>query len=114
MYGQELGQSLADAAKATPNPPVISTEAQGRTAMRQWVREDLTAYIASSQNRFNAYKTGGVISSDGHRNWACGVMPAMAKNCWVVEGDTQSTLSCLLLEASERGLGRALPVRWRI
>jgi hypothetical protein len=69
--------------------------------MLEWVRQDVTAYIASSAIRFATYKTGNVVMSGGNRNWVCGGAPTLSLNCWVVERNTSSTLSCLLAESSD-------------
>jgi hypothetical protein len=101
------GQSGANAS----NRPLSSSEqatqqAQARAAMLGWVREDVAAYIAASRNGFEAYKKGQPQVSQGLRMWDSSVKPAFAKGCWVVQGDTATTFSCLLSEKPDLNAAR--------
>ncbi len=107
LFGKDLGQSLADTAMKSGMKTVIATEAQARTAMLQWVRDDVNAYITASDTRFDAYKAGSVVMSGGNRNWVCKSAPTLSKTCWVVEGDTSTTLTTLLAETSDLSALRA-------
>lgn len=86
-------RALAQAAKdesnkkaAAANLDTAASNAKGRAAELEWVREDLTTYIEASRTGFEAYKTGeGQLSSDGTRVWNSSVKPALANGCWVVQ-----------------------------
>jgi hypothetical protein len=67
----------------------------------QWVRSDIPAYVAASQTGFARYKKGDAQLSQGYQMWDSLVKPAPAKGCWVVQGTTTTTLSCLLLERAD-------------
>jgi len=69
--------------------------------MLGWVREDVATYLAASRNGFEAYKKGQPQISQGLRMWDSSVKPAFAKGCWVVQGDTTTTFSCLLSETTD-------------
>ena len=75
---------------------VEASNAKGRAAMLQWVREDLTAYIDASKTGFEAYKSGEPQLSQGYRMWTSSVKPALANGCWVIQGDSTSTFSCVI------------------
>jgi hypothetical protein len=87
-------RALAQAAKDASNKPASSsdlaaTDAKGRAAMLQWVREDLTAYLEASKTGFESYKSGEVQPSagaDGSRVWSSSVKPSLAEGCWVIQG----------------------------
>lgn len=84
------GSSNADATSAD----VEALNAKGQAAMLQWVREDLTAYIDASKTGFEAYKSGEAQLSQGYRMWTSSEKPALARGCWVIQGDSTSTFSC--------------------
>jgi hypothetical protein len=68
----------------------------GRAALFNWVQKDVATYLAASRTGFNAYKSGDVILSQGYRMWTSGVKPEAARGCWVVQGDSTTTLSCAI------------------
>lgn len=68
----------------------------GRAALFNWVHEDVATYLAASRSGFAAYKSGGVILSQGLRMWTSSVKPGIARGCWVVQGDSTTTLSCAI------------------
>jgi len=76
-------RGLAQAAKEANHKRAASVDtaasnAKGRTAELEWVREDLASYIEASRTGFEAYKTGeGQLSSDGTRVWDSSVKPAL-------------------------------------
>jgi hypothetical protein len=74
----------------------IGPQAQGQASVRQGVRQDVAAFVEAAKTGFNAYKKGEPQVSQGLRMWESNTKPASAKNCWVVQGDTSTTLSCLL------------------
>lgn len=67
----------------------------------QWVRDNLVGYIDASKTGFAAYKKGTGQISRGYRMWDSSVKPAQAKGCWVVQGTTSTTLSCLLSQQTD-------------
>jgi hypothetical protein len=73
-----------------------SSDEQNPAAMLQWVREDLNAYLEASRTGFDAYKSGEPQLSQGYRMWTSSVKPALANGCWVIQGDSTSTFSCVL------------------
>ncbi len=74
---------------------------KGKAAMLQWVREDLTAYIEASKTGFDSYKSGEAQLSQGYRMWTSSEKPALARGCWVMQGDTASTFSCVIPVSKE-------------
>jgi hypothetical protein len=84
-------RALAQAAKEendrrVANVDTAASNAKGRAAELEWVREDLTEYIEASRTGFEAYKTGEAqLSSDGTRVWDSSVKPALANGCWIVQ-----------------------------
>jgi uncharacterized protein DUF1036 len=90
--GGGRGSSNVDATRAD----VEASNAKGQAAMLQWVREDLTAYIDASKTGFEAYKSGEAQLSQGYRMWTSSVKPALARGCWVIQGDSTSTFSCTI------------------
>jgi len=97
-----LANSIAEAGKKPiSRPDAAASDAEGRAAMLKWVREDVTVYIAASANGFEAYKKGNVIVSPGHRSWVSSEAPLASKGCWVVQGDTAATFSCLLSTSTD-------------
>jgi hypothetical protein len=92
-----LEQAARDSAKrANSQSNVDAFDAKGRAAMLQWVREDLTAYIDASKTGFEAYKSGEAQPFQGYRMWTSREKPALASGCWVIQGDTTSTFSCVI------------------
>ena len=87
---------------AAPKPADTGTSAaQGRADMLKWVREDVNAYIAASATGFEAYKKGDVVVSAGVRSWVSRESPLASKGCWVIQGDTATTFSCLLSTSTD-------------
>jgi Protein of unknown function (DUF1036) len=107
-FRKEMRQSAADAANR-PLPPaeLAKQQAQAHAAMLGWVREDVASYIEASRTGFNAYKKGAPQSSQGLRMWESNTKPLFAKNCFVVQGETATTLSCLLSEKNDLNALRA-------
>lgn len=62
---------------------------------------DVVAYIDASKSGFAAFKKGDAQISQGLRMWDSSIKPAQAKGCWVVQGTTSTTLSCLLSEQAD-------------
>ena len=87
------------------------------------MREDLTAYLDASRTGFDAYKSGDAQLSQGYRMWTSSQKPAVATGCWVIQGDSTSTLSCVIPvnRATERAyyteltsdVTASLPADWR-
>ncbi len=99
-------QAAADAAdQGATRADLEALNAKGRAALLQWVREDFTAYLDASRSGFDAYKSGDVILSQGYRMWTSSEKPAAARGCWVIQGDSTSTLSCAI--PVDKNLGRA-------
>jgi hypothetical protein len=93
--------SQVQVAKGPTNTEATSADAeasneQGHAATLQWVREDLAAYLNASKTGFDAYKSGEPQLSQGYRMWTSSEKPAVATGCWVIQGDSTSTLSCVL------------------
>jgi hypothetical protein len=94
----------------------------GRAVLFNWVHDDVAKYIAASKTGFNAYKSGDVILQQGLRMWTSSVKPEIARGCWVVQGDSVTTLSCAIpvekyLERAYYGemvqdVGATLPAGW--
>jgi len=106
MLIKEFAQALSQAGAAASKRPLSPSESaaqqvQAHTTMLGWVREDVAAYLAASRMGFEAYKKGQPQISQGLRMWDSNVKPAFAKGCWVVQGDTTTTFSCLLSEATD-------------
>jgi hypothetical protein len=92
----------------------------------KWVTADIPAYVEASKIGFEAYKKGEALLSQGYRMWDSNVKPAPAKGCWVVQGATSTTLSCLLLEQADldrlrsyyaelnRDIAATLPLDWSV
>jgi hypothetical protein len=89
-----------DSRRAAPNA-VSAPNESARAIPPQWVRNDLIAYIEASKTGFAAYKKGDAQLSQGYRMWDSLIKPAQAKGCWVVQGSSSTTLSCLLLEQTD-------------
>lgn len=93
---------VAEAASDTTVPQLVARDdvatltPGGRAALFNWVREDVATYLAASKTGFNAYKSGDVILSQGYRMWTSSVKPSAARGCWVVQGDSSTTLSCAI------------------
>jgi hypothetical protein len=101
-FAQALSQAGATASKRPLSPSMSAAQqVQAHTTMLGWVREDVAAYVAESRNRFEAYKKGQPQISQGLRMWDSSVKPAFAKGCWVVQGETTTTFSCLLSETTD-------------
>ncbi|HMI57774.1 MAG TPA: DUF1036 domain-containing protein, partial [Gemmatimonadaceae bacterium] len=97
QFLRALAESARDASKKSASPSSVAAfDAKGRAAMLQWVREDLTAFIEASKSGFDAYKSGEPQLSQGYRMWTSSEKPAMATGCWVIQGDTASTFSCVI------------------
>jgi hypothetical protein len=114
---QRASTNLPPPPAATPPPPIDDDDPIGQGGFiapsdspapasngaksMQWVRDDVVAYIEASQTGFAAYKKGDAQLSQGYRMWDSSVKPSQAKGCWVVQGATSTTLSCLLLERAD-------------
>jgi hypothetical protein len=86
--------STAPAPDASPSTGIVSDPAKSL----QWVRADMPSYVEASKTGFAAYKKGDVQLSQGYQMWDSLMKPAPAKGCWVVQGTSSTTFSCLLLE----------------
>src|SRR5262249_21575303 len=97
------GSRLPAAPAVVPVTPVQrpSPPAPDRRAQLPWVRQDMATYIEASKTGFASYKKGTAQLSQGYQMWDSLVKPASAKGCWVVQGATATTLSCLLLEQAD-------------
>jgi hypothetical protein len=93
-----------------PQPDTATSDAESRAAFLKAVREDVTDYIEASKTGFNAYKKGQPQLSQGLHMWESNTRPALAKECWVVQGDA-TTFSCLLGVSAELNEIRALYAR---
>jgi hypothetical protein len=92
-----FAQAVVDAGKKpAPKSDPAASEAESQADLLRWVQQDVTEYIAASATGFDAYKSGSGVSSSGLRMWDSKVKPLAAKGCWVVQGDTTATFSCLL------------------
>jgi uncharacterized membrane protein len=69
---------------------------RGRAALFNWIQADVATYLVASKTGFNSYKSGDVILQQGLRMWTSSEKPALARGCWVVQGDSTTTLSCTL------------------
>jgi hypothetical protein len=99
QFLRALAQSANDAArKRAADVDTSASNAKGRGQLLDWVREDVTDYIAASRTGFEAYKSGDVQLSQGYRMWSSRVKPALAESCWVVQGTTSTTFSCTIRE----------------
>lgn len=83
----EFPITVADVQTLTPN---------GRAGLFDFVQKDVATYLAASKTGFNAFKSGDVILQQGYRMWTSGVKPQAARGCWVVQGDSTTTLSCAI------------------
>ncbi len=91
----------ADATSDTVFVPVTEGDAEtltpnGRGVLFNWVHQDVATYLAASKTGFDAYKSGNVILQQGFRMWTSGVKPQIARGCWVVQGDSTTTMSCAI------------------
>lgn len=117
------GQPATDASTTgATNDDVIALNATGRAALAGWVREYVAKYLAASKTGFNAYKSGDVILQQGLRMWTSSEKPTAARGCWVVQGDSTTTLSCTIPINQDRerayydvlgeDVAAALPADW--
>ena len=83
-------------AQAVTEADVHTLTPGGRAALFNWVQKDVATYLAASRTGFNAYKSGDVILSQGYRMWTSSVKPEIARGCWVVQGDSATTMSCAI------------------
>jgi hypothetical protein len=96
----------------------------GRAELFTWVSEDVAKYLAASKNGFDAYNSGDVIVQQGLRMWTSSVKPEIARGCWVVQGDSSTTLSCTIPIDSNherayynelvQDVGASLPAGWSV
>lgn len=94
---KEITKAGSEATKKPLSPAEARTQkAQARAQMLSWVREDVAAYIAASKTGFVAYKKGQAQDQGGLKMWDSNTKPLIAQGCWVVQGGTQATFSCLL------------------
>ena len=70
--------------------------ADAQAAMLEWVQADLPAYLDASTTGFAVYRSGPPQLSQGLRMWTSSEQPPPARGCWVVQGDSTSTLSCAI------------------
>jgi hypothetical protein len=92
-----LEQAARDSAKrANAQPGSDASDASSRADTLRVVRGDLLAYVNASQTGFEAYKTGDVQLSQGLRMWTSSEKPSLATGCWVIQGATTSTFSCVI------------------
>jgi hypothetical protein len=89
-------QLAADTATHVTRDDVTTLTPGGRAALFEWVQKDVATYLAASRTGFDAYKSGDVILSQGYRMWTSSVKPEIARGCWVVQGDSTTTLSCAI------------------
>ncbi len=117
----------ADVTSDTVFVPVTEGDAEtltpnGRGVLFSWVRQDVASYLAASKTGFDAYKSGDVILSQGYRMWTSSVKPTAARGCWVVQGDSTTTLSCAIpinkdyerayYDALVQDVAASLPADW--
>jgi len=99
-------------------------DASGRADTLRWVRQELTNDIEASKTGFDAYKSGAMQLSQGYRMWTSSEKPSVATGCWVIQGDSTSTLSCVIPVngSTERAdyneltndVTASLPADWRV
>jgi uncharacterized membrane protein len=116
-------QTAPDAAsQVATQADVEALNVTGRAALLQWVRADVAKYLAASRTGFDAWKSGNVILSQGYRMWTSSEKPAAARGCWVVQGDSTTTLSCAIpinkdlerayYDALTQDVAASLPADW--
>lgn len=71
-------------------------DATAQAAMLEWVQADLPEYLDASTTEFEIYRSGPPQLSQGLRMWTSSEQPPPARGCWVVQGDSTSTLSCAI------------------
>jgi hypothetical protein len=101
---------------------VEALNATGRAALARWVREDVARYLEASKTGFDSYKSGDVLLQQGYRMWTSSEHPQAARGCWVVQGDSTTTLSCTIPINKDRerdyydvlreDVAAALPADW--
>ena len=116
-----------EAASDSVAQPVTQADAEsltpgGRAALFNWVHQDVATYLAASKTGFDAYKSGDMTLSQGYRMWTSSVKPAAARGCWVVQGDSTTTLSCAIpinkylersyYDALVQDVAASLPAEW--
>jgi hypothetical protein len=116
------GQSAADATQDATRDDVEALTAAGRAALAHWVREDVARYLEASKTGFDSYKSGDVLLQQGYRMWTSSEKPEAARGCWVVQGDSATTLSCTIPINKDRerayydvlreDVAAALPADW--
>lgn len=99
---KEIAKAGAEAANKPLTPAdAAKQKAEAHAGMLGWVREDVAAYIAASKNGFAAYKKGEPQVQAGLRMWDSNTKPGSAQGCWLVQGETQTTFSCLLYDKQD-------------
>ena len=94
---KEIVKAGSEATMKPLSPAEAKTQRErARAEMLGWVREDVAAYIAASKTGFAAYMKGQAQQQGGLRMWDSNTKPQIAQGCWVVQGETQTTFSCLL------------------
>jgi uncharacterized protein DUF1036 len=91
---QQVAEDSAGTVAKSTN--VGASAEENQAALLQSVREDLAAYLDASKTGFAAYKSGDPQLSQGYRMWTSNQKPALASGCWVIQGDSTSTLSCVI------------------
>jgi hypothetical protein len=96
----------------------------GRAGLFEFVQKDVATYLAASKTGFNAFKSGDVILQQGYRMWTSSVKPQAARGCWVVQGDSTTTLSCAIpidknyerayYNELVQDVGASLPAGWSV
>lgn len=71
-------------------------DADAQAAMLEWVRADLPAYLDASTTGFEVYRSGPPQFSQGYHMWTSSERPPPARGCWVIQGDSSTTLSCAI------------------
>jgi hypothetical protein len=115
-------QPAADATEDATRDDVETLTAAGRAALARWVREDVARYLEASKTGFDRYKSGDVLLQQGLRMWTSSEQPQAARGCWVVQGDSTTTLSCTMPINKDRerayydvlteDVAAALPADW--
>lgn len=103
-------------------PDIETLTPRGRAVLFGWIHADVATYLDASKTGFNAYKNGDVLLQDGLRMWTSNEKPTIARGCWVVQGDSTTTLSCTIPIDADRerayydllveDVGAALPAGW--
>jgi hypothetical protein len=111
----EFAVTVADVQTLTPD---------GRAGLFEFVQKDVATYLAASKTGFNAFKSGDVILQQGYRMWTSSVKPQAARGCWVVQGDSTTTLSCAIpidknyerayYNELVQDVGASLPAGWSV